>query len=71
MESKLIAPNENYEIANCKNCGKEYIKRKGNSTKQLSPGIRGCRMKNCSKKCTMESKHKASNAGSSDSDVEV
>lgn len=57
MNQKLVVPNENYEIVICKNCGKEYIKRLNNSTKQLSPGIRGWRMKNCSKKCTRESRH--------------
>ena len=47
-------PNENYIIAICRNCGREYIKRLNNSTKQLSPGIRGVGMVNCSKKCSRE-----------------
>jgi len=55
-KQKLVAPNENYEVAICRNCGTEFIKRLNNSTKQLSPGIRGWRAMNCSKKCTRESK---------------
>jgi len=63
MRQKLKAPNENYEIAICRNCGKEYVRRLNNSTKQLAPGIRGWRMKNCSKKCTrMYKRGKTSNA---------
>lgn len=62
MKQKLVSPNGNYEVAICRNCGEEYIKRLNNSTKQLAPGIRGWRMKNCSKKCTMESKHRTCNA---------
>ena len=58
MKQKLIVPNKNYAIAICRHCGNEYIKRLTNSTKQLAPGIRGWRTKNCSKKCTMAAKSK-------------
>ena len=62
MKTKLIIPNENYEIAICRHCGIEFIRRLNNSTKQLSPGIRGERMQNCSKKCTRLSKRPKSSS---------
>lgn len=55
-ESK--APNDNYEVAICETCGREFIKRKRKGTRQLAVGIRGRLSKNCSKRCTMLSKHK-------------
>jgi len=56
---KLVAPNENYEVAICVSCGGEFIKRLSNSTKKLANGIKGMRSKNCSRRCARDWRNKS------------
>jgi len=50
--TNLVAPNASHEVAICKVCGSEFIKRSVKSTKRLGPRVRGIKAKTCSKKCS-------------------
>jgi hypothetical protein len=51
-QNKLIPLNDNYDVINCAQCGKEFARRSGKGNKRLAIGIRGRNAKNCSRQCS-------------------